>query len=494
MKRHLHFALLMLFVASRLVAADSNVGNTGRATAVQLRAFEYAWSGNYDASLAQFEHELSADQNNMSLAAGRADVLTWKGDLVAATVAYENLVNITPNNELYLLKLAQIYALQGRTHEAQASYEKVLRHNPDSVDAYIGYANIFMDNHQYSYAEKVLRDGLERFPEDLHLANHLTKLSLERSISFKEKAELVELLVFAVVLFLIARDIWRERRMLRRRKLASRVLVPALLAFLLLMVLVYVDVLFSGTYYKKASIAAELLEPVVLGILLTLTLVWRLRIERPQRQKTVLAIGAHPDDIEFGCGATLLRMRDEGAATYGLVLTGGERGHDEDKENGVRVEEASSAARVLALCDIEVHNFPDTSLHEHKAEIRKTIEDVLARWRPDVIFTHNAHDVHTDHRTVHDAAREAARGACTILCYENPNTPPGFKPGYFYDVGNYIDGKIAALACHKTQMGKSYAASDVVRAMAGFRGTQARVPMAEGFEVMRVLEKEQNTY
>ncbi len=335
-------------------------------------------------------------------------------------------------------------------------------------------------------AEALEDSTLTRFPPDSASAN---TLAAQNPLSLKNVIELTEPPIFVVILLVIAIHTLRERRVLRRRQLTVRVLLPALPALGLLTGSVYMDVLYSGRYHEVVSTVAQLLEPVTLGALLTLVLVWRLRSERPQRKTTVLAIGAHPDDIEFGCGATMLRLREEGAVTYGLVLTGGEQGHDRT-ESKVRIDEACSGASVMALCDITVHNFPDTSLHEHKAEIRKAIEQALARWRPDIIFTHNGHDAHMDHHTVFDATREAARGACTILCYENPNTPPAFHPTYFFDVGKYIERKIDALACHRTQSGKSYAASGVVRAMAGFRGTQARVPLAEGFEVMRMLEKE----
>lgn len=446
--------------------------------------------GRYDSALAMIERRLLSDGNNVSLVADRANVLSWKGELAAATEAYEYLVKLNPENAGYWLKLARLYAWSGHSREARGGYEKALSLDPGSIDAYIGLAGVYRNNRQYAEAEKILGDALIRFPADARPAAELVALAVQKSLKLKDVVELAEPIVLVLILIVLALHIRRERRVLRRRQLTARVMLPALPLLGLLIGSVYVDVLYAGPYYEEVSTAAQLLDPLALGALFTLILVSRLRFERPRRQKTVLAIGAHPDDIEFGCGATMLRLREEGATTYGLILTGGEQGHDETGKSKVRIEEATSAAQVMALSDIAVHDFPDTSLHEHKAEIRVTIEQALARWRPDIIFTHNAHDVHTDHRTVFDATREAARGAFSILCYENPNTPPAFHPGYFFDVGNHIEGKVAALACHKTQMNKSYATSGVVRAMAGFRGTQARVPFAEGFEVMRVLEKE----
>ena len=450
-----------------------------------------SWQGRYDQALVYLDRGLKIDSQHTKLIADRAEVLSWKGDLTEATKAYELLVQITPKKADHWLKLAQVNAWNGRTRVARESYEKVMQLDPGNMDAYIGLARVYLDNHQYTEADKVLREALSRFPTDARLTRELSALAAKKSLGFKDVVELIEPLFFVAILLVLARHIRRYRRVLRRRHITTRILLPALPALALLIVVVYVFVLLGGTYYQEISAATQLLELAALSALLvlTLTLVWLLRFERPQGQKTVLAIGAHPDDIEFGCGATLLRLREEGATTYSLVLSVGERGHDGSAAGQVRIEEARAAARVIELSDIAFHNFPDTQLHEHKEAIRVAIEDALARWQPDIIFTHNGHDVHTDHRTVFDATREAARGAYTILCYENPNTPPAFIPDYFIDVGDYIEDKIAALARHKTQMGKSYADAAVVRATAAFRGTQARVTLAEGFEAIRVLEK-----
>ena len=450
-----------------------------------------AWQGRYGEALAQFERGLTVDPKNPKLIADRAEVFSWKGDLVEATKAYEALVKREPKKAEYALKLAQVYAWHGRTRQARESYENVLRLDPGNIDAYIGLARVYLDNRQYAEADKVLREALARFPSDARLTRELSALAAKKSPDFKDVVELIEPLFFVTILLVLARHIWRYRRVLRRRHITTRILLPALPALALLITVVYVFVLLGGAYYQEVSAATQLLELVALGALLvlTLTLVWLLRFERPQRHKIVLAIGAHPDDIEFGCGATLMRLREEGATTYGMVLSVGERGHDESAASRLRIEEAHAAARVLEMSDIVFHNFPDTQLHLHKEAIRVAIEEALVRWQPDILFTHNGHDVHTDHTTVHAATREAARGPYTILCYENPNTPPAFSPGYFIDVSHYIEDKITALARHKTQMGKPYADAALVRATAAFRGTQARVPMAEGFEAVRILEK-----
>lgn len=459
--------------------------------ALRHRGIVEAWQGRYDAALALLDRGLTVEPNNARLIADRAEVLSWKGDLDKAALGYETLARLTPKNAAAWLNLAQVYAWQGRTRPARETYEKVLTLDPANVDAHIGLARVYRDNLQYAEAGKALRAGLARTPADPRLTSELAALAAKKSLSLETLVERIEPVLLVAILLLLARYIWRYRRVLQRRHLLARLLLPTLPALALLIAVVYVLAFVGGAYRYEFAATAQVLELAALGamLVLILALVWLLRFERPQRRQTVLAIGAHPDDIEFGCGATLLRLREEGAQTYGLVLTSGERGHPEAGATPVRRDEARAAANVLALTDLAFHDFPDTRLHEHKEEIRAAIEAALARWQPDILFTHNSHDVHTDHQTVFEATREAARGAYTVLCYENPNTPPAFHPGYFIDVSDYLDDKIAALAQHKTQMGKAYADPAVIRATASFRGNQARVTLAEGFEIVRVLDK-----
>lgn len=450
-----------------------------------------AWEVQYEEALRLLDQALAVEPRNPDLLADRGEVLSWKGDLPAAAKSYEQALLVTPKRAALLLKLAHVYAWQGRTRPARETYEKVIALDPQNVDARIGLARVYLDNHQFRDAERILSESLARFPDDPRLGKELTALAAGKRLSIQDVVERLEPLLFIVILLVLARHIWRYRRILRRRHVGLTILLAALPGLATLTALVYGFVLLGGAYYREIETASKLLEALVLIILAAVffTLVWLLRFERPTRMQTVLAIGAHPDDIEFGCGATLLRLREEGCRTYGIILTGGERGFANGDGPGRRLEEARAAALVIALTDITVLDLPDTGLHEHKEAIRAAIEQAIARWQPDIIFTHNAHDVHTDHKTVHDATREAARGACTILCYENPNTPPGYNPDYFFDVSGYLEDKIAALARHQTQMGKAYADPAVIRAAAAFRGNQARVKFAEAFEVVRVLDK-----
>jgi LmbE family N-acetylglucosaminyl deacetylase len=209
-----------------------------------------------------------------------------------------------------------------------------------------------------------------------------------------------------------------------------------------------------------------------------------------QKRLTILAVGAHPDDIELGCGATLLRYREEGHETHGLVLSAGEGGlgGSVGPQDNPRVQEAQDSARIMGLKSITIHHFPDTLLATRQDDIKCVIEEVTRRCHPDVVFTHNRFDLHSDHRAVYEATLVAARRVPTMLCYENPNTPTTFQPNLFIDIAHYLEDKLRALKCHSSQSDtRPYMDGGVVGSWAKVRGQQARIHAAEAFETVRVV-------
>jgi len=198
----------------------------------------------------------------------------------------------------------------------------------------------------------------------------------------------------------------------------------------------------------------------------------------------IIAIGAHPDDIEIAAGAALAKMRDAGYNISGLILTRGEKGGD----GTIRPFEARRGAKFLGLDTVQVMDFSDTHLSADVIEITNVIEQMIAKIQPDIIFTHSIHDFHQDHQTVYEATMRAARNTrTTILCYESPSATQDFHPTYFIDVDKYVEVKVQAVRGHWDQRKKPYMKADLVRGKMAFRGGQAKVDYAEGFEVVRMV-------
>ena len=450
-----------------------------------------AWETDYQNANQWIEQALQIAPDDARLYITLGEILTWKGDLQDAITAFEKSDRLTANNPDTVLKLAQAYEWLGRSREATDTHKRAITIKGDAVDAYIGLSRIYLQNRQYQLAEDVLRSASAQFPANQQISELVANLATAQKWNIKTVLHFIEPLLFVTVLLTLFAYIRKFGRVVPHHYTGAKALIWLLPVFTVVTIAAYGFSLFSGAYYAEAETVGQIVEIINIILLSTFffVLLWLLRFGRKTRSQTVLAIGAHPDDIEFGCGASLLRLREEGCDTYGLILTAGLAGFASNEDPDLRLQEARASAKRLALNEVFIHDFPDTNLAEHKDRIKQVIEDTVKQLKPDIIFTHNDHDVHSDHRTVHDATREAARGAYTILSYENPNTPPSFKPNYFLDVGGYINDKISALAKHKSQADKTYTAPDVVRSNAGFRGSQAKVQYAEAFECIRVLDK-----
>jgi LmbE family N-acetylglucosaminyl deacetylase len=276
------------------------------------------------------------------------------------------------------------------------------------------------------------------------------------------------------------------------RNLARRVRRPVLLRSVALAaaaVLVPLDVSAAladappGGLGQPLAAVVIVVNLVVLSTLAALVLAnWirRVPVTIPRR---VLALGAHPDDIELGCGATLAKLYDSGHEVHALVMSHGERGGDARNRPG----EARRGATFVGLTSVQVLDLPDRQLADSMMEMVDAIEHTIHRLNPDIILTHSRNDLHQDHRAVHEASLRAARRHSAILCYESPSVTDAFQPSFFIDVEDYVDVKVTAVGLHRDQRNKPYMTPERVRGLAVYRGAQAKTRAAEAFEPVRLL-------
>ena len=199
----------------------------------------------------------------------------------------------------------------------------------------------------------------------------------------------------------------------------------------------------------------------------------------------ILAIGAHPDDIEYGCGGTLIKYARRGHDTSLLILTDGGRGGDPAE----RRKEQEEAARVIGARQIFWGGYQDTELSIERDLVQK-VEGILHLVRPDRILVHFGDDTHQDHRHLSTSVVTASRYTRDVLFYEGPTTS-NFSPSVFVDVDGVLERKLEALAAHASQVAKTGVESlsilDLARAAAHFRGIQGRARNAEGFVPLRLF-------
>ena len=199
---------------------------------------------------------------------------------------------------------------------------------------------------------------------------------------------------------------------------------------------------------------------------------------------SVLAVGAHPDDIEAGCAGTLALHKSNGAKVYLLVLSRGEASGDpESKELACK-----KSAELLGVDEIFFGGLRDTKIHDG-IETILVIEKIVDKVNPDMVYAHTFKDTHQDHRNSAYATLSAARRCKQILMYETPNTLKEFFPQVFTDIEKTFDVKKKALQLFGRESERFWLAAKAIEGLAVFRGFQAGVRVAEAFEVGRfVLE------
>ena len=199
----------------------------------------------------------------------------------------------------------------------------------------------------------------------------------------------------------------------------------------------------------------------------------------------ILAIGAHPDDIEFGCGGTLIKYTRKGHRLFLMVMTEGGLGAESSK----RVAEQIDSKKILGAQEIFWGGYKDTHLTVDIELIAK-IENVIKQVKPDFIFCSFPDDTHQDHRHLAQAIMSATRYIRNVLFYEGPTTQ-NFRPHVFVDIAETLEKKIQALKAHRSQVMKTniedLSIVEVARSSANFRGIQGRVKYAEAFHSLRLF-------
>ncbi len=200
---------------------------------------------------------------------------------------------------------------------------------------------------------------------------------------------------------------------------------------------------------------------------------------------TILALGAHPDDIEYGCGGTFLKFARKGENIYFMVLTKGEFGGDP----GIRQKEQEKAMKLVGVKKIFWGGCIDTELPNERIIITR-IDKVIAEVKPDEVYVNYLYDIHQDHRALAECALAATRYVKRVFFYED-YTSINFEPDIFVDIEDVLEEKQNLIRVFSSQVSKSYPTKldmvESVRAIANFRGFQGKVKYAEGFKAFRFL-------
>lgn len=200
--------------------------------------------------------------------------------------------------------------------------------------------------------------------------------------------------------------------------------------------------------------------------------------------KSLLFLGAHPDDIELGCGAFIADMVGQ-AKIYCMTFSDNKK--NPELQNLV-VEHYNSMHKLglkdseIGLGSFETRRFPD-----FRQELLQEMLELRRIHQPEIVFTNTPKDIHQDHLTLTEEATRAFRGT-TVLGYDVLRSSYGFFPHFLAEVSEQaVETKIAALAEYKTYANRYYFEPNIMRATAIRHGALAERPFAEGFDIIRIV-------
>lgn len=185
----------------------------------------------------------------------------------------------------------------------------------------------------------------------------------------------------------------------------------------------------------------------------------------------ILAIGAHPDDIELIAGGALIRAQMLGRSTAILDLAAGEMASRGTPE--LRAKEAANAAKIMGLTARENLGLPDGGI-QNTPDTRAKVALVIRRLQPRIVVTHSLNGRHPDHPTV----AQLVRDACFVAGLKKlePGSPPyrplkvvhalsfredNQKPTFVVDISDSFERKLEAIACYHSQFGEAVQAGEV---------------------------------
>ncbi|MFH0770606.1 MAG: PIG-L deacetylase family protein [Candidatus Peregrinibacteria bacterium] len=225
----------------------------------------------------------------------------------------------------------------------------------------------------------------------------------------------------------------------------------------------------------------------------------------------ILVVAAHPDDETLGCGGTIARYADAGAAVSILILGEGVTARAADRSAGSPAalerlrQQAEAAGNTLGARRVILQGLPDNRFDTVPLlDIAKVIEKTIEEFRPDIVFTQHGGDLNIDHertfRAVLTATRPMAGSSVrSVFAYEVPSSTewafqkfsPVFRPNVFVDIGGTLEKKIAACCLYTEEMRPfpHPRSPEALRAHAQYWGSTAGLGAAEAFELIRDIQR-----
>lgn len=200
----------------------------------------------------------------------------------------------------------------------------------------------------------------------------------------------------------------------------------------------------------------------------------------------VLFLGAHPDDIELGCGALLHHIVNQ---TDVLCVTLSDNQKNPSLKNVVKELYESMVVLGVPKEKVVVQEFITRKFPDMRQEVLEYLLELRKEFKPEIVFTHTRQDIHQDHNVVTEEALRAYRGI-TVLGYDVVRSSYGFFPHFLVEVTEEdVEKKLEALSKYGTYHDKYYFDPALLRATMIRHGALAEHPFAEGFDILRIVGK-----
>jgi LmbE family N-acetylglucosaminyl deacetylase len=217
-----------------------------------------------------------------------------------------------------------------------------------------------------------------------------------------------------------------------------------------------------------------------------------------------LVVAAHADDETLGCGGTIARHVSEGDTVHVMIMTNGvgARGDGDEKAIKERQEAFHKAMSILGVQKTYENDFPDNRMDTFPLlEITQSVEKVIKKIEPSIVYTHHYGDLNIDHQITHKAVITACRpipqsSVKEIYSFEVLSSTEWsdinssfFRANKYMDISNYIDVKLKAIDVYHVEMRSQChsRSKQNVETLAKLRGFSVGIFAAEAFQIIRTI-------
>ena len=200
--------------------------------------------------------------------------------------------------------------------------------------------------------------------------------------------------------------------------------------------------------------------------------------------RRILAIGAHPDDVEIGCGGSLVRFISEGSDIFVTIMS---MQNPAVMPPGSLQDECDESLRELGIgVNRRLYNYLQMrQLTEQRQQVLQRLFDIRKEVNPDVVFIPSPHDIHKDHSTVSQEAIRVFKDKTILAFYLPWNNIQFTTEGFIRLNDRQVDTKLKSLSKYESQRGKHYMDPESVWAQMRAWGTHIGCKFAEAYEVIR---------